>query len=116
MATVGNAWHIPQNRQPPGQASMRLPLEEIEADTAVMLSTGNQFKGSGSAGNQTQSGSTLMIRKAGNTPWEPLPVQFHSADGNDKFFFATVPSKRFHAGDLIQYYFKLDYSDRDTTF
>jgi alpha-D-xyloside xylohydrolase len=116
MATVGNAWHIPENQQPPGQASMRFPFEEIGADTVVVLSTGNQFQGPGNAGNQTQSGSALMIRKAGNTAWDPLPVQFHSTAGNDKFFFATVLPNRFHAGDLVQYYFRIDYTDSNTTF
>src|SRR5258705_472045 len=31
MAT-GNAWHIPRNPQPVGQASMRFPFEAIQAD------------------------------------------------------------------------------------
>jgi hypothetical protein len=92
MANVGNAWHIPENRQPPGQASMRSPFEEIEADTAVLLSNGNQFQGPGSAGNQTQSGSASMIRKAGDTAWNPLPVQFHSVDGNVISDIRTVRS------------------------
>ena len=116
MANIGNAWHIPRSPQPPGQSSMRFPLDAIEAAAAVTLSNGNQFKGPGTTGNQTQSGSALMIRKAGDIPWKPLPVQFQSANGNDKFFFATIPADTFLAGDLVQYYFKIGYTDRDTTF
>jgi hypothetical protein len=44
MANLGNAWHIPDNPQPQGQASMRLPLEGIEAGAAVTISNGNQFQ------------------------------------------------------------------------
>ena len=98
MAGIGNAWHIPKNPQPPGQASMRFPLEGIEADTPVILSNGNQFKGQGTTGNQTQSGSALLIRKAGETTFKPLPMQFQSTSLNDKFFFSTIPANTFQAG------------------
>ena len=43
-------------------------------------------------------------------------MHFQSASGNDKYFFATIPANTFHAGDLVQYYFKIDYTDRQTTF
>jgi hypothetical protein len=44
MANIGNTWHIPQNQQPQGQASMRFPFEGIDAETVVTLSNGNQFQ------------------------------------------------------------------------
>lgn len=116
MVGNGNAWHIPRNPQPHGQASMRFPFEGIEAGTAVTLSNGNQFKGTGTPGNQTQSGSAVMIRKAGDPSWNRLPMQFQSAEGNDKFFFSGIPGNTFNAGELVQYYFKIDYTDRETTF
>lgn len=116
MANIGNAWHIPQNPQPQGQASMRLPIEGIDAATVVTLSNGNQFQGAGTTGNQTQSGSAVMIRKAGDPAFQPLPVQFQSTQGNDKFFLTTIPANTFQAGDFVQYYFKIGYTDRDTTF
>jgi len=81
-----------------------------------MLSNGNQFQGAGTIGNQTLSGSAVMIRKAGDPAFKPLPVEFQSAQGNDKFFFAKIPANTFQAGDLVQYYFKIGYTDRDTTF
>jgi len=116
MANLGNAWHIPQNAQPQGQASMRFPLEGIDAETVVTLSSGNQFQGPGTPGNQTQSGSAVMIRKAGEPAFKPLPVQFQLTLGNDKFFFAKIPANTFQTGDFVEYYFKLGYTDRDTTF
>jgi hypothetical protein len=104
MVSIGNAWHIPKNPQPSGQASMRFPLDAIEAGTTVTVSNGNQFQGAGKPGNQTQSGSALMVRKAGDATWTPLPLQFQFVRGNDKFFFATIPANTFQAGDLVQYY------------
>jgi hypothetical protein len=116
VANIGNAWHIPRNPQPQGQAGMRFPLEGIDPETVVTLSNGNQFQGAGTIGNHTQSGSAVMIRKAGDPVFKPLPVEFQPAQGNDKFFFAGIPAKTFQAGDLVQYYFKIGYTDRDTTF
>jgi alpha-D-xyloside xylohydrolase len=95
---------------------MRFPLDQIEPDTIVTLSSANQFQGPGTASNQTQSGSALLIRKVGETVWRSLPVAFQSATGNDKFFFATIPANMFQAGDAVEYYFKIDYTDRDTTY
>jgi alpha-D-xyloside xylohydrolase len=116
MAGTGNAWHIPKNAEPPGQASMRLPLIAIEAGVGVTLFSGNQFQGPGVTGNQTESGSALMVRKAGDLAWTPLPMHFHSASGNNKYFSTTLPPNAFHAGDLVQYYFKIGYTDRQITF
>ncbi len=116
MANIGNAWHIPQNPQPHGQASMRFPLEGIDAETVVTLSNGNQFQGAGTTGNQTLSGSGVMIRNADDPAFKQLPVQFQLTLGNDKFFFAKIPANTFQVGDLVQYYFKIGYTDRDTTF
>jgi alpha-D-xyloside xylohydrolase len=116
MAAIGNAWHIPKNAEPPGQASMRLPLISVEAAQAVTLFSGNQFQGPGVAGNQTESGSALMVRKAGAPAWTSLPLLFQSASGNNKYFSATIPAGTFQAGDLVQYYLKIGYTDRQTTF
>ena len=116
MAGIGNAWHIPGNAQPVGQASMRLPFEGIDAATPVTLSSGNQFNGGGITGNQTQSGSALLVRKTGAAAFTSLPMQFQTTQGNDKYFMARIPANMFQAGDLVEYYFKIDYTDRDTTF
>src|SRR5262245_60148369 len=116
MANIGNAWHIPSNPQPPGQASMRVPLAAIEAGTAVRVFSGNQFRGPGNPGNQTQSGSALMFRKMGDATWKPLPLRFQSESGNDKHFVATITADMLQGGDVVEYYFKIDYTDRLTTF
>jgi alpha-D-xyloside xylohydrolase len=113
---IGNAWHFPRNVPPQAEASMRCPVEDIDAGVDVVLTNGNQFRGSGNAANQTQSGSRVLIRLAGDGAFAELPMQFLSASGNDKFFFATVPADRFPPGSVVHYYFKIDYTDHDTTF
>jgi hypothetical protein len=78
MAGIGNAWHIPNTLQPWGQASLRFPLDTIGGGTTVMRSNGQHFQGPEIAGNQTQWGSALMIRKAGDASWTPLALSTYS--------------------------------------
>src|SRR5262245_2085004 len=96
-SAIGNAWHIPSNAEAPGQTNMRSPLVEILSDTAVTLFSGNQFQGAGVTGNQTVSGSALLVRKSGDPVWTALPMQFHSASGNNKYFSATIPATSFRS-------------------
>ena len=81
---IGNAWHIPMNGEPPDQPSMRSPLTAIEEGTAVTLFNGNQFQGPGVTGDQTQSGSAVLVRKASDPTFTALPMKFHSAVENNK--------------------------------
>ncbi len=116
MAGIGNAWHIPKNAEPAGQPSMRSPLNEIGPEAAVTLFSGNQFQGGGVTGDQTQTGSALLFKKAADLSWTSLPVAFQVAAANNKYFSATIPAGTFHSGDVVQYYFKIAYNDRATTF
>src|SRR5262245_22235850 len=113
---IGNAWHLPRNSEPPGQASMRSPLTEIDAGTEVVLINGNQYQGAGVTGNQTQSGSAVRFRQAGSAAWSTRPMRFLSAVGNNKYFAATIPPNTFDDGAAVEYYFRIDYTDRPTTF
>jgi len=113
---IGNAWHIPKNGEPSDQPSMRSPLTAIEEGTAVTLFLGNQFQGPGVTGEQTQSGSAVLVRKAGDPTFTALPMQFHSAVENKQYFTAVIPAGTFRAGDIVQYYFRINYTDPATTF
>jgi galactose oxidase len=46
----------------------------------------------------------------------PLPLLFHSASGNNKYYAATIPAGTFQTGDMVQYYLRIAYDDHDTTF
>jgi hypothetical protein len=95
---------------------MRFPFPSIEAAQAVTLVSGNQFQGLGVTGSQTESGSASMVRRVGVPSWTRLPLRFNSTSGNTKYFSASIPGNTFQGGDLIEYYFEIDYSDRQKTF
>src|SRR5439155_17102741 len=50
---LGNAWHIPNNPEPAvGLPSMRIPVNGIFSNTAVVIVNGNQYQGTGNTGDQ----------------------------------------------------------------
>ncbi|HUJ09101.1 MAG TPA: alpha-amylase family glycosyl hydrolase [Verrucomicrobiae bacterium] len=118
--TVGNAFHIPNNFQADlGGSMMRDPYGAILPANAVTLYTGNQFQGSGNPGNQLQTGSTLFYRKSTDVTWNSLPMAFlktGTSNPNNKYYSVTIPANTFSAGDTVQYYFKIPFSDHLTTF
>ena len=121
QASLGNAFHIPNGIEAgSGNTTMRSPVEAIFSNTAVFLYTGNQFQGSGgNPGNQLQTGSTILYRNATNTTWSSLPMAFWytgGASGNNKYYSNSIPANLFSAGDTVQYYFKIAYSDHLPTF
>jgi len=114
---LGNEFHIPNNGEQDlvnlGIPTMRNPL------TAVTFYTGNQFQGSGDAGNQLASGSTIFYKKSTDVTWNSLPLLFFTngvSNSNNKYYSVTLPANTFSAGDTVQYYFKIPYSDHGTTF
>jgi hypothetical protein len=119
-AIVGNCWHIPSNVESnSGGLTMRSPLSGILSNTAVFLYTGNQYQGSGNPGNQLQTGSTIFYRNATNSAWSSIPLFFWyagGASGNNKYYSNSIPAYTFNAGDTVQYYFQIPYSDHLPTY
>ncbi len=111
----GNAWHIPHNHEP-GVGFMRAPIFEIYSNTAVTIFNGNQFQGAGEAGNQLQTGSTIFYKHATNSAWSSAPMLFHGTSTNNLFYSGTIPSNLFAAGDTVEYYVRVPYSDHLTTY
>jgi len=50
----------------------------------------------------------MQFLEASRPGWMSLPMRFHFDGGNNKY------SNKFHAGDCVQYYFTVDYTDRQT--
>jgi len=112
---IGNAWHIAEGSEP-GIATMRAPLRPPAGATVVVF-TGNQYQGSGgNPGNQTQIGSQLLYRSTHAVSWTAAPLTFASASGNNKYYRGEIPGSAFSAGDTVEYYFRIAYSDHATTF
>jgi alpha-D-xyloside xylohydrolase len=117
---TGNVFHIPSNVESnSGGLTMRSPLSGILSNTSVFVYTGNQFQGSGNPGNQLQTGSTIFYRNATNSTWSSIPMFFWyqgGANGNNKYYSNSIPVNVFAPGDVVQYYFKIPYSDHITTY
>jgi alpha-D-xyloside xylohydrolase len=115
-ASLGNCFHIPGNAEVNG-ITMRSPTDVIQSNTAVFLYTGNQDSGAGgNPGNQLQTGSTIFYKHSTNTTWTALPMFFYASAGNNKYYSNSIPANIFSAGDVVQYYFRIPYSDHLTTF
>ncbi len=122
-AVIGNSFHIPSSTQADlnsgGFPTMRFPLQGITSNTAVRIFTGNQFQGPGNPGNQLGTGSAVFYRNATNTAWTEVAMQFYSTgtiNTNNKFYVGIIPSNTFHAGDVVQYYVRIPYSDHLPTY
>jgi hypothetical protein len=93
---------------------MRSPVHRVAAGASVVVYNGNQFAGTGNPGNQLQTGSAVLYRKIGDATWTTVPMAFFAQSGNNKYFSATIPGGA--AGDSIEYYLRIAYSDHATTF
>jgi hypothetical protein len=95
---------------------MRDPVGGIVPGMAVTIFSGNQFQGGGTPGNQLQAGSRLVFKRAADADWASLPLLFHSASGNNKYYAATIPTRIVQTGEVVQYYLRIAYDDHVTTF
>jgi glycosidase len=117
--TTGNVYHFPINGESAlvsnGIPTMRNPFTAIFSNSPVALYTGNQFQGGGNPGNQLQTGSTIFYKKSADTSWSALSMAFYMQSGNNKYYSNSIPAI-YNAGDVVQYYFKIPYSDHLPTF
>jgi galactose oxidase len=116
MANLGNAWHLPGNPEPRGNAGMRDPVFPTDPVPTVTVFSGNQFQGGGNPGNQLQVGSALSFKQSTDTAWQSVPLVFATAIGNNKYYSGAIPTGAFPTGTIVQYYLRIAYDDHDTTF
>jgi len=113
-AHPGNVWHIPNSPEATGGVTMRNPLT-VNGGTAVTIYNGGQFQGpGGDPGNQLQTGSTIFYKRTTDVAWSSVPMTFSSTNVNNKYYAGTLPA--FSAGENIQYYLKIPFSDHLPTF
>jgi uncharacterized repeat protein (TIGR03806 family) len=112
-ARTGNCWHIPNSPEATGGATMRNPLA-VNGGVAATIYNGSQFQGSGDPGNQLQTGSTVYYKRTTDANWSSVPMTISSQSGNNKYYAGTLPA--FNAGENIQYYLKIPFSDHLPSF
>ena len=95
---------------------MRVPVGAIVPGAAVTIVTGSQFQGGANAANQLQEGSNLFFKQRTVQQWISAPLTFAGTVGNNKYYSATMPASTFEPGDVVEYYCRIPFSDRDTTF
>lgn len=111
---TGNVWHIPNSPEATGGVTMRNPLV-VNAGTAVTIYNGGQYQGAGGdPSNQLQTGSTIFYKRTTDAIWSSVGMTFSSASGNNKYYVGTLPA--LNAGENIQYYLKIPFSDHVPTF
>lgn len=108
----GNCWHIPANSEPPG-AYMRNPRNAY-TNNDVFIYNGNQFQGAGTPGNQI--GAAVFHRLVGGSAWSSNSFTFDSQQGNNKYWYGVIPAGSYPASSEVEYYLRVEYSDRDTTY
>jgi hypothetical protein len=112
VLNLGNAWHEPGNTEPPS-VYMRNPPNAY-SNNSVFIYNGNQFQGEGNAADQ--SGGTLYHRLVGSGSWTATNLSFDSQQGNNKYWASSIPAGTYGATNEVEYYLRITYSDRDTTY
>jgi galactose oxidase len=112
----GNAWHFPGNAEFPANDGMRSPVFPTDIVKSVTIFSGNQWNGGGNAANQLQDGSEVSYKHPADNGWRKAPMEFVRQIGNNKYFRATIPIEGLAIGSRVQYYLKIAYSDRETTY
>ena len=122
-AVIANAWHIPVSAQTGIPATMRDPFVEI-APTGSFTVYQGYFKNNGAGGNQ--NGGYLIYRNATTSgAWQSVALAFHAnapsnANVQNQFWKGVIVlgagGLNAGANDVVQYYIKATYSDRDDTY
>ena len=110
---AANAFHNPAVTVPGGGA-MRAPAEPAPSK-AVVLYSASQSNGTGNAA--TQTGGRLRYRRAGTAAWLSVNMEFvPTTGGSNAYWCASIPGNTFQSLNIVEYYFELTYSDRETTY
>ena len=110
----GNCWHFPTNEEP-ATVTMRNPLQPTpSANTYVYV--GNYYEAG--VGGADMTGGWVFYKKSGATAWASNSLAYDSANGNNKYWKAPIPSNAVALGETLQYYLQVDYANggADCTF
>ncbi len=106
----GNCWHFPTNEEP-ASVTMRNPVDPTpSADTYIYV--GNY------QGDADMTGGWVMYKESTAGTWSSNNLTYDSADGDNNYWVASVPSNAVALGETLRYYIQVDYTneDADTTY
>lgn len=107
----GNCWHFPTNEEP-ASVTMRHPVNPTpSADTYVYV--GNY------QGDADMTGGWVFYKEESAGAWSSNSLAWDSADGDNAYWKAAIPSNAVALGETLQYYLRVDYANDpgvDTTY
>ena len=107
---VADLWHTPDSySQVPGNIPMRDPVQPIFNQSTTFYQ--GVYRNNG-ANNQT--GGSLLYRYGTSGAWSSADLNWHADSGDNQFWKAKVPTPP--AGTVMQYYFRVTFSNQSTTF
>lgn len=111
-AALGNVWHIPTAGQEGIPSTMRDPAFPVASESATFYQ--GVWKGDGA----NQTGGWLVYR-INNGTWQSQVLVYHSdvdsdTSSHNQFWKATITMPS-NAGDVVDYYFIVDFDNRDRT-
>lgn len=117
---TGNSFHI-QTQNAGGSGQQMLDGGNLSGGQAfdgtesfAYLYSGNVFQGAATVARD-QSAMTLYYRVNGGG-WSSQAGAFNNTAVNDKYWLSTLDLTGLSAGDLVEYYFGINYTDADTTY
>ncbi len=115
IAVLGNAWHIPDNPESClGGTTMRNPTYEIGSNTAVYI-----YQGVDKSDGANQTNGAVFYRSisgSSTSGWSSVPLGFNNDCGSNQYWTNSINTGSFGTNDVIQYYVRADFSNRDTTY
>ena len=110
QVVLGNSWHHPSNAEPAGASMRNPPTNGVAPGAAVFFYNGTY------SGESDQSGGTLHHRLQGAPTWASTNLSFDSQAGENKYWVTRIPGGTYAAGDVVEYYFGITYTDDSPTF
>ena len=110
---LGNCWHIPGQFEPWPEATMRNPLYPSAGQTVTFF-VGNQWAGDGTPGDVTSW--KLHYRTSSSGAWTAVAMTWEDGAQTDWNKYGKAVLDDGLPSGTTEYYFELNYSNRDTTW
>ena len=107
-AALATVWHIPDNSTDLG-FTMRSPEFVAVTNASVTFYTG-LWKWNNGTEIANQTGGTLFYKTSTQTSWNSAPLSFYRNTTANQYWQATLNTSVFNVGDVIQYYFLLNFN------
>ncbi len=113
---LGIAWHIPENAEPPG-TTMRSPLGDstnlVLSVHDIDLHVGSYL---GDYRDLISIAAFAYVRRTGDEEWGMYSMTEVPGHEPNQYWRYTIGSGSYRAGDAIEYFIKLLYTERDPTY